>query len=157
MPAESAGVLVFRRRDGAPQAIDVLLVHPGGPFWKHKDAGAWTIPKGLVEPGEEPRACALRELREETGIAYTGELIELGAIRQKGGKRVTAWAAECDFDPASLVSMTFEMEWPPKSGTRATFPEVDRAEWFGLDDARGKINPAQAALLDTLGRLVQPT
>lgn len=149
----SAGVLVFRRRDGAFQ---FLLVHPGGPFWKNKDAGAWTIPKGIVEPGEDPRACALRELREETGLDYTGEVIELGAITQKAGKRVRAWAAECEFDPASLVSMTFEMEWPPKSGRRATFPEVDRAGWFALDEAREKINPAQAVLLDRL-IAIQPT
>lgn len=151
MPAESAGVLVFRRRS---HGVEVLLVHPGGPFWKNKDAGAWTIPKGLVEAGEDPRACALRELREETGLDYTGELFELGAITQKGGKRVRAWAAESDFDPASLASTTFEMEWPPKSGRRATFPEVDRAEWFTLDAAREKINPAQAALLDALSRRV---
>lgn len=151
MPVESAGVLVFRRREGA---LEVLLVHPGGPFWKHKDAGAWTIPKGLVEPGEDPRACALRELREETGLDYAGELVELGAITQKGGKRVTAWAAAWEFDPASLVSSTFEMEWPPKSGKRATFSEVDRAEWFSVDHAREKINPAQAPLLDTLAVLL---
>ena len=154
MPNESAGVLVFRRRAGAPGQIEVLLVHPGGPFWKNKDAGAWTIPKGLIEPGEDPRACALRELREETGLDYTGEMHPLGTIRQRGGKRVTAWAAECDFDPAALVSSTFEMEWPPKSGRRATFPEVDRAGWFDLDEARSKINAAQADLLDNLSRRV---
>jgi predicted NUDIX family NTP pyrophosphohydrolase len=147
----SAGVLVFRRRAGG---VEVLLVHPGGPFWKNKDAGAWTIPKGLIEPGEDPRACALRELREETGLDYTGALIELGAITQKAGKRVSAWAAESDFDPASLVSSTFEMEWPPKSGKRATFPEVDRAGWFSLDEARAKINPAQIELLDRLAALL---
>ena len=151
---ESAGVLVFRRRAGA---LDVLLVHPGGPFWRNKDAGAWTIPKGEIVEGEEPRAGALRELREEVGLDYSGELIELTSITQRGGKRVRAWAAETDFDPTTLVSNTFEMEWPPKSGARASFPEVDRAEWFDLEAAREKINAAQAALLDDLARIVHPT
>lgn len=144
---ESAGILVYRRVDGR---LEVLLVHPGGPFWQHKDAGAWTIPKGEVDHGEDPLACALRELREETGLAFDGPVKQLAAIRQKGGKRVQAWAAEGDFDPSTLVSSTFEMEWPPKSGKRATFPEVDRAAWFDVETARAKINPAQAALLDAL-------
>jgi predicted NUDIX family NTP pyrophosphohydrolase len=144
---ESAGVLVFRRRAGI---TEVLLVHPGGPFWTNKDAGAWTIPKGEIAEGEDPQACAVRELAEETGLAVAGDLIPLGQVRQKSGKTVRAWAAESDFDPDALVSSTFEMEWPPKSGTRQTFPEVDRAEWFDLEAARPKINPAQAALLDSL-------
>lgn len=144
---ESAGVLLYRRVNGR---LEVLLVHPGGPFWRHKDAGAWTIPKGEIDPGEDPLACARRELREETGFAFDGPAIELPAVRQKGGKLVRAWAAEADFDPSALTSVTFEMEWPPKSGRRAAFPEVDRAEWFDLDTARGKINSAQVALLDAL-------
>jgi predicted NUDIX family NTP pyrophosphohydrolase len=144
---ESAGVLVFRRGAGI---LQVLLVHPGGPFWTNKDAGAWTIPKGEIAEGEDPQACAVRELAEETGLAVAGDLIPLGQVRQKSGKTVRAWAAESDFDPDALVSSTFEMEWPPKSGTRQTFPEVDRAEWFDLEAARPKINPAQAALLDSL-------
>jgi predicted NUDIX family NTP pyrophosphohydrolase len=148
--ATSAGILLFRR-EGA--AVEVLLVHPGGPFWAKKDLGAWSAPKGEVEEGEEPRACALRELEEELGSRLrlvADDLTELGSIRQKGGKLVHCWAAERDFDPAELRSNTFEMEWPPRSGVRREFPEVDRAEWFGLDEARRKINPAQAELLDRL-------
>lgn len=150
MVATSAGILLFRR-EGA--AVEVLLVHPGGPFWAKKDLGAWSAPKGEVEEGEEPRACALRELEEELGSRLrlvADDLTELGSIRQKGGKLVHCWAAERDFDPAELRSNTFEMEWPPRSGVRREFPEVDRAEWFGLDEARRKINPAQAELLDRL-------
>ncbi|MDQ3069470.1 MAG: NUDIX domain-containing protein [Acidobacteriota bacterium] len=147
---ESAGVLVYRRRP----ALEVLLVHPGGPFWRNKDAGAWTIPKGELAAGEDPRACALRELREETGLAIDGPVVELDTITQKGGKRVRAFAAESDFDPSGLTSNTFDMEWPPRSGRRQTFPEVDRAEWFGPDAAREKINAAQAALIDSLIRHV---
>lgn len=148
----SAGILLFRRRAGA---VEFLLVHPGGPFWAKKDAGAWSIPKGQVEDGEEPRACAIRELEEELGEAPEldrEQLIELGSIRQRAGKVVEAWAAEADFDPAVLASNTFAMEWPPRSGNQQEFPEVDRAEWFGLEAAREKILPAQAELLD---RLVQ--
>lgn len=144
---ESAGLLLYRRTHGR---LEVLLVHPGGPFWRNKDAGAWSIPKGLIDPDEDALACARRELREETGLDFAGPVIELPPVKQKGGKRVHAWAAETDFDPATLVSSTFEMEWPPKSGRRESFPEVDRAEWFDLGTAREKINPAQAALLDSL-------
>jgi predicted NUDIX family NTP pyrophosphohydrolase len=147
---ESAGVLVFRNR----AAPEVLLVHPGGPFWAKKDLGAWSIPKGEPDPGEEGRRCALRELGEELGPAAPplspGDLIELGSIRQKGGKLVHAWAAEGEFDPAKLDSNSFEFEWPPRSGSKREFPEVDRAEWFGPEEARRRINPAQAALLDRL-------
>jgi predicted NUDIX family NTP pyrophosphohydrolase len=146
----SAGILLYRRTGSEPE---FLLVHPGGPFWAKKDAGAWTIPKGQIEAAEEPRACAIRELEEELGPAPDldpEELIELGAIRQRAGKVVEAWAAEAEFDPELLDSNTFTMEWPPRSGKQAEFPEVDRAEWFGLEAAREKILPAQAELLDRL-------
>jgi predicted NUDIX family NTP pyrophosphohydrolase len=131
----------------------VLLVHPGGPFWAKKDEGAWSVPKGEVDPGEEPRVCALRELEEELGSSLdlaAEQLIELGAVRQKAGKIVECWAAEADFDPVLLKSNTFEMEWPPRSGALREFPEVDRAEWFAPEQARRKINPAQVAFLDKL-------
>jgi predicted NUDIX family NTP pyrophosphohydrolase len=147
----SAGVLLFRRRGG--DGVEFLLVHPGGPFWRRKDGGAWTIPKGQIEDEEEPRACAIRELEEELGPAAEldpEQLIELGSIRQRAGKVVDAWAAEAEFDPAALDSNTFEMEWPPRSGEQQEFPEVDRAEWFDLERAREKILPAQAELLNRL-------
>jgi predicted NUDIX family NTP pyrophosphohydrolase len=136
----------------------VLLVHPGGPFWAKKDLGAWSIPKGEHGDGEDPRACALRELGEELGSPPALEadaLIDLGEVRQKGGKAVRAWAAESDFDPATLRSNTFTMEWPPRSGREQQFPEVDRAEWFGPAEAKRKINPAQAAFVDRLCRVVR--
>lgn len=150
MAATSAGILLFRK---AGDAIEVLLVHPGGPFWAKKDTGTWSVPKGEVDDEEEPRACALRELEEELGSRLgltSDDLTELGAIRQKGGKLVHCWAAERDFDPAGLRSNTFTVEWPPRSGVEREFPEVDRAEWFGLDEARRRINPAQAELIDRL-------
>jgi predicted NUDIX family NTP pyrophosphohydrolase len=146
----SAGILLYRRKDGG---IEFLLVHPGGPFWAKKDAGAWSIPKGQIEDEEEPRACAIRELEEELGSAPAldpEQLIELGSIRQRAGKTVEGWAAEADFDPAGLASNTFAMEWPPRSGSRQEFPEVDRAEWFDLEGARAKLIPAQAEFLDRL-------
>jgi predicted NUDIX family NTP pyrophosphohydrolase len=147
---ESAGILLVR--GGA--ALEVLLVHPGGPFWAKKDLGAWSIPKGGPGEGEDPRACALRELAEELGPAAPKigleELAELGSIRQKGGKVVHAWAAEADFDPAALDSNRFELEWPPRSGERREFPEVDRAEWFEPAEARRRILPTQAELIDRL-------
>jgi predicted NUDIX family NTP pyrophosphohydrolase len=147
---QSAGILLFRRRGPEPE---FLLVHPGGPYWQRRDDGAWSIPKGGIEAGEDPRDTALRELGEELGAAPALDpeaLIELGAIRQKGGKVVEAWAAEADFDPERLASNTFEMEWPPRSGKMAEFPEVDRAEWFAAEPARGKILAAQAELIDRL-------
>jgi predicted NUDIX family NTP pyrophosphohydrolase len=150
--ATSAGILLFRH---AGEAVEVLLVHPGGPFWAKKDLGAWSVPKGEVEAGEEPRECALRELEEELGSPFAfgaDELIELGTVRQKAGKLVHCWAAEGDFDPATLHSNTFAMEWPPRSGVEREFPEVDRAEWFGPEEARRKIIPAQADFLDRLAR-----
>jgi predicted NUDIX family NTP pyrophosphohydrolase len=147
---ESAGVLLFRN----PAAPELLLVHPGGPFWTKKDFGAWTIPKGEPDPGEELWRCGLREMTEELGPAAPrldpAELIELGSIRQKGGKLVHAWAAEAEFDPTALASNSFELEWPPRSGARREFPEVDRAEWFEPADARRRILPAQAELIDRL-------
>jgi predicted NUDIX family NTP pyrophosphohydrolase len=146
----SAGILLYRRQGGE---VEFLLVHPGGPFWARKDAGAWSIPKGQIEEGEEPRACAIRELEEELGAAPEldpEELIELGSIKQRAGKVVEAWAAEAEFDPVALASNTFSMEWPPRSGRRQDFPEVDRAEWFDLEAAREKILAAQAELLDRL-------
>jgi predicted NUDIX family NTP pyrophosphohydrolase len=130
----------------------VLLVHPGGPFWAKRDDGAWSIPKGEYEEGEEPLAAALREFEEELGSALdvVGELIELGDVRQKNRKVVTAWAAEGDVDASAVRSNTFEMEWPPRSGRRQAFPEIDRAEWFPLARAREKLIEAQAAFVDRL-------
>ncbi|HEX8753925.1 MAG TPA: NUDIX domain-containing protein [Solirubrobacterales bacterium] len=147
----SAGILLFRRLDGG--APEVLLVHPGGPYWSKRDHGAWSIPKGEIEAGEEPRACALRELAEELGPApelVPGDLLELGSVRQRAGKVVEAWAAEADFDPAALRSIGFEMEWPPRSGRQQEFPEVDRADWFQEAEARRRILPAQTPFLDRL-------
>jgi predicted NUDIX family NTP pyrophosphohydrolase len=149
MPATSAGILFFRRR----AALEVLLVHPGGPFWKNRDEGAWSIPKGECEPGEDPRLRAMIEFAEETGTALdpSHELVELGSVKQKGGKTVIAFAAEGDLDPERITSNTFETEWPPRSGRMQAFPEVDRAAWFELEEARRRINPGQAELLDRLG------
>jgi predicted NUDIX family NTP pyrophosphohydrolase len=144
---KSAGILAFRTRDGA---IEVLLVHPGGPFWRNKDRGAWSIPKGEYDGDDDPERLARREFREELGIELVEGLIALGDIRQRGGKTVTAFAAETDVDVGHIKSNTFEVEWPPRSGRRREFPEVDRAEWFDLASARSKINQAQGALLDRL-------
>ena len=147
MPRRSAGLLMYRRSAGT---LEVLLVHPGGPFWMKKDAGAWSIPKGEYEAGEEALAAAAREFQEETGPVARGPYTPLTPIRQQGGKVVEAWAFEGDCDAESLKSTTFSLEWPRGSGRRQEFPEVDRAGWFGLDEARRKILPAQAALLDEL-------
>jgi predicted NUDIX family NTP pyrophosphohydrolase len=138
---------MYRRRAGT---LEVFLVHPGGPFWARKDAGAWSIPKGEIDPTEEPLAAARREFAEETGLAAEGAFRPLAPVTQAGGKIVQAWAVEGDLDPSALQSNTFSIEWPPRSGRQKTFPEVDRAAWFSLDVAREKINPAQAALLDEL-------
>jgi predicted NUDIX family NTP pyrophosphohydrolase len=146
----SAGILLYRLAAGAPE---VLLVHPGGPYWAKRDLGAWTIPKGELEEGEAALDCALRELGEELGAAPAvsrADLVELGSVRQKAGKVVEAWAAEADFDPALLQSNTFALEWPPRSGAEREFPEVDRAEWFALERAREKVLPAQTAFLERL-------
>jgi predicted NUDIX family NTP pyrophosphohydrolase len=151
----SAGILLFRRSRGE---LEVLLVHPGGPFWASRDAGAWSIPKGEVDPGEDERACALRELEEETGAAFRDaaedDLLPLGEVRQKSGKVVSAWALEGDLDADAIVSMTFELEWPPRSGELQTFPEVDRAAWFALPAAREKLLSAQTPFLDRLAAIV---
>jgi predicted NUDIX family NTP pyrophosphohydrolase len=151
MAAKSAGILVYRRRAGT---IEVLLVHPGGPFWARRDAGAWSIPKGEYSDDEDAEAAARREFAEETGWTIKGELKPLGEVRQKAGKAVTAFAGRGDFDPATLNSNRFEMEWPPKSGRTASFPEVDRAGWFGLAEAAEKIIEGQRTLLDRLEELV---
>jgi predicted NUDIX family NTP pyrophosphohydrolase len=144
----SAGILLYRV---GPDGPSVLLVHPGGPFWARRDAGAWSIPKGEYDDGEDPRACALREFEEETGTALSaGELVELGSVKQKSGKVVTAWAAEGDLDSDSVRSNTFTMEWPPRSGQTAEFPEIDRAEWFAVDEAREKLVAAQSEFVDRL-------
>ena len=145
----SAGLLIFRRRP----ALELFLVHPGGPFFRSKDEGSWSIPKGEVEEGAEPLHTALREFSEETGAAPPeGELVPLGEIRQKSGKVVYGWGAEGDLDPATAVSNTFELEWPPHSGRMEVFPEIDRVAWFDLVEAREKLKGAQGPFLD---RLVQ--
>ena len=148
MPRRSAGILLYRRHQGI---LEVLLVHPGGPMWVNRDAGAWSIPKGEYSDDEDPQAVALREFQEETGQPPpTGDLVALGEIRQKGGKVVTAWAAPGDLDPEAITSNTFKLQWPPNSGRWRTVPEVDRAGWFDLATAREKLLPAQADLVDRL-------
>jgi len=147
MPKRSAGILMYRR---GPRGLEVLLVHPGGPFWAKKDLGAWSIPKGEYDGDEEPLAVAVREFEEETGLRPSGEFRPLGEIVQAGRKVVTAFAVEGDFDPTGLTSNTFELEWPPRSGRKATFPEVDRAAWFAPEQAREKILPAQRELIARL-------
>lgn len=142
---------MFRRSAGG---AEVLLAHPGGPYWQRKDTGAWSLPKGEYEPPEEPLAAALREWAEETGFAAQPPFLPLGEITQGSGKRVAAWAFEGACDPAQLKCNTLEMEWPPKSGRKCSFPEIDRVQWFGLDEARARINPAQAAFIDRLARLL---
>lgn len=144
MPRESAGLLMYRVRNGA---LEFLLVHPGGPFWKTKDAGAWTIPKGEIQPGEEPLTAAQREFEEELGFKPAGAFLPLAPIKQKAGKVVRAWAVEGDCDPATIKSNTFEMEWPPRSGRLQQFPEIDRAAFFNMQTAVQRINRAQAPLL----------
>jgi predicted NUDIX family NTP pyrophosphohydrolase len=151
MPLRSAGILAYRRQRGA---IEVLLVHPGGPFWRNKDLGAWSIPKGEYGPDEEPADVARREFREELGVKLDGDLCLLGEVRQRGGKTVTAFAIETDIDVQNIASNAFEIEWPPRSGRRQAFPEVDRAEWFNLAAARAKLNAAQRAFLEQLEAIV---
>ncbi|MES2375226.1 MAG: NUDIX domain-containing protein [Bacteroidota bacterium] len=149
---QSAGILLYRNINNQ---LEVFLVHPGGPFFKNKDEGAWTIPKGEFMPDEDPLLAAKREFFEETGLQLTGnEEIKLTPIKQKSGKTVHAWAVAGNFDPATLVSNLFEMEWPPRSGKKASFAEIDRGEWFSVDVAETKINPAQFPLIAQLQSLL---
>jgi predicted NUDIX family NTP pyrophosphohydrolase len=152
-PNVSAGLLLFRRT--ASDEIEVFLAHPGGPFWAKRDAGAWTIPKGVPHPGEELLAAAQREFHEETGIALRGPFVALGNVRQKAGKVVHAWACEGDADAAAVRSNSMPFEWPPRSGQWITVPEIDRCEWFDLSSARARINIAQEAFIDRLVSLVR--
>lgn len=149
MSKKSAGLLLFRR---GTEGIEVLLVHPGGPFWKKKDDGAWSIPKGEFREDEDPLSAAIREFEEEMGIPPAGEFIPLEELKQPGGKLVYAWALQSNFDTSKLKSNTFTMEWPPNTGRQQEFPEVDRAAWFALESARRKILKGQAPFLDNLLR-----
>jgi predicted NUDIX family NTP pyrophosphohydrolase len=153
MAKTSAGILLFRRR---PTSVQVMLVHPGGPFWARKDAGAWSIPKGLTKEGEDWLAGAKREFLEETGMAIAGECLDLGRYKQPGGKTIVAFAHEGDFDPASLKSNPFSIEWPRHSGRTAEFPEVDRAAWFAIDEAMGKATRGQRPIIAALAEKVGP-
>jgi predicted NUDIX family NTP pyrophosphohydrolase len=147
MPQRSAGLILFRRPPGGPE---ILLAHPGGPYWARKDEGAWSIPKGLCEEGEDAAAAAKREFEEEIGFAPSGEYLALGEFKQPGGKIVTAFAVEGDFDPAALKSNLFAMEWPPRSGNLKDFPEVDRAGWFAPAEATAKLLRGQIPILEAL-------
>lgn len=147
MSKKSAGILLYRT---SKKILEVFLVHPGGPFWKNKDAGAWSIPKGEFDDNEKPLDAAIREMQEETGISLKGDFIELTPIKQKSGKLVFAFAKNFDLDPSQIKSNEFEMEWPPKSGKKKMFPEIDRADWFDIKTAKEKINQAQAELIAEL-------
>jgi predicted NUDIX family NTP pyrophosphohydrolase len=151
MPRTSAGLLMYRRREGA---LEVLLVHPGGPFWAKKDVGSWSIPKGEFGPDEDPLASAKREFEEETGFVAGGEFTSLRPVKQPGGKVVHAWVFEGDCDPKAIKSNTFSIEWPPRSGKMRTFPEVDRAEWFTIDAAKKKILKGQVGFIEELQQLL---
>jgi predicted NUDIX family NTP pyrophosphohydrolase len=153
MANESAGLLLYRRRGGQ---LEFLLVHPGGPLWKNKDPGAWTIPKGEIQPGEDPLAAAQREFQEELGFEVRGAFLLLTPIKQKAGKVVHAWAIEGDCEPTAVRSNTFKLQWPPRSGQFQEFPEVDNAAFFPLEIARMKINPAQVPLLEELISKLEP-
>jgi predicted NUDIX family NTP pyrophosphohydrolase len=148
----SAGLLMFRRR---PAGAEVLLAHPGGPFWARRDLASWTLPKGEIDPGEDPLAAARREFLEETGFASPGPFLPLGEQKQKSGKRISAWAFEGDADPARLESNRFEMEWPPRSGRMQSFPEIDRVQWFDLTEARRRLIAGQVPFLDALQALLE--
>ncbi|OCX50927.1 hypothetical protein BEL04_19595 [Mucilaginibacter sp. PPCGB 2223] len=151
MPKQSAGILLYRKTG---PALEFFLVHPGGPFFKNKDNGAWSIPKGEFNDDEDALAAARREFEEETGLVIDGKFIPLNAVKLKSGKTVQAWAVEGDIDHTQIISNTFSIEWPPKSGAIQTFPEVDRAAWFGYEEALIKINPAQADLLKQILQLL---
>lgn len=152
MPKTSAGILFYRFEKNK---LQVLLLHPGGPFWQKKDIGAWSIPKGESEPGEELLNAAIRETEEETGIKPNGNFIELKPLKQKSGKIVYAWAVQSDLDPSAIRSNTFEMEWPPKTGKKKSFPEIDKAAWLDVEEAKNKIVPGQVAFITELeSRLV---
>lgn len=143
----SAGILLYRVRD---EALEVFLVHPGGPYWQRKDAGAWSIPKGELDDEADPLATAQREFHEETGSRASGEFLPLAPLKQPGGKIVHAWAVQGDIDPRSIASNTFSMEWPPRSGKQQEFPEADRGDWFTIDAAKEKISIGQRGFLDQL-------
>ena len=147
MSKKSAGILLYRIKN---KILEVLLVHPGGPFWIKKDAGAWTIPKGELNENEEPFDAAIREMKEETGIILKGNYLELTPVKQKAGKLVYAWANEQDIDPSEIKSNEFEIEWPPKSEKKKLFPEIDKADWFDIKTAKEKINPGQLPLIEEL-------
>jgi predicted NUDIX family NTP pyrophosphohydrolase len=151
MPKQSAGILLYRMTDNQPQ---VFLVHPGGPFFRKKDEGAWSIPKGEYIDGEDPLAAAQREFEEETGQTISGNFVKLQPVKQKSGKIVQAWAIEGDIDHNAIISNLFEIEWPPKSGKRVSFPEIDRAGWFTIDIAKQKIIPGQLGLIEELEKLI---
>ncbi len=151
MAKRSAGLLMYRRRAGR---LEVFLVHPGGPFWKNKDAGAWSVPKGEFGPEDDALAAARREFTEETGFEASGDFFPLTPVTQAGGKVVQAWAVEGDLDPEKIKSNTFTLEWPPNSGNKQEFPEVDKAGWFGFEEAKEKINKAQVKLLEELDELL---
>ena len=154
MPKTSAGLLVYR---SAATGLEVLLVHPGGPYWAKRDDGAWSLPKGEYDTGEDPAQVAIREFREELGVdPPRGPALFLGELRQRGGKHVAIWALEGDVDVTDVRSNTFMMQWPPRSGRMQSFPEVDRARWFGLDDARRKLLSGQVGFLDRLSALLEP-
>jgi predicted NUDIX family NTP pyrophosphohydrolase len=151
MPEISAGLLLYRVRN---REIEVFLVHPGGPFWSGKDIGAWSIPKGLVDPDEDPLSAAQREFHEETGFKVSGYFLQLSPLKTKSGKTIQAWAVEGNYDPLEIKSNTFTMEWPPHSGKRGEFPEVDRAAWFVMKEAKRKIHEAQVPLIEELAHMV---
>jgi predicted NUDIX family NTP pyrophosphohydrolase len=151
MPKISAGIVLFRFQN---RALQVFLVHPGGPFWAKKDLGAWSIPKGLLDQDEDPLAAAQREFREETGFTVSGKFLQLKPVKQKSGKVIHAWAVEGDCNPAEMKSNTFSLEWPPRSGKQEEFPEVDRAAWFDIKEAQERISPGQFGLLEELRQIL---